>query len=384
MTKMKKLLIITILALLALGLGACTGRRVVTSGWSGITVNEETIYLSSGPQVYAVALKNGTQIWQYPPEADAKVNFYAAPVLTADGTQIIISSYNSEIHSVNPENGLKIWSFTIPSSKSGLDIWPFNLLGESKNPVRFIASPLVTAEGIFAPASNNTLYALDLEGGLQWEYQTDDPLWASPIWSENCECIYQVSMDHHLYALNAESGKLIWKSEDLGGPMVSPPAISESGLIIVSTFNNEVIALDESSHDVEWRYATNDWAWASPLIDGEQVYVSDIGNNGDPSTLYALELATGDVLWQIQPGGSIFDAPLVQDDLIYISTDTSSLVVVDQDGVVQRNQPFEGKLYAGPISGGDKLLLAPSEFEYYLIALNQSGIQTWGYPPADN
>ena len=208
MTKMKKLVFILILAILALGLGACTGRRVVTSGWSGITVNEETVYLSSGPQVYAVALKNGNQIWQYPSEADVKVNFYASPVLTADGTQIILSSYNSEVHSVNPENGLKIWSFAIPSSGKGsvLDFWPFNLLGESKNPVRFIASPLVTAEGIFAPASNNILYALDLDGGLQWEYQTDDPLWASPIWSENCECIYQVSMDHTCMPLMLKVG----------------------------------------------------------------------------------------------------------------------------------------------------------------------------------
>jgi len=74
----------------------------------------------------------------------------------------------------------------------------------------------------------------------------------------------------------------------------------------------------------------------------------------------------------------------VQDGLIYISTDASSLVVVNQDGVLQRNQPFEGKLFASPVSGGDKILLAPSESEYYLIALNQSGVQTWGFPPSDN
>jgi outer membrane protein assembly factor BamB len=181
-----------------------------------------------------------------------------------------------------------------------------------------------------------------------------------------------------MYAIDADGGNLIWKSEDLGGPIVSPPAVSESGLIILSTFNNEVIALDESSHDEVWRFPTGDWAWASPTVDGEQVYVSDISG-----TFYSLDLATGDVLWQIQPGGGIFDAPLVQDGLIYISTDTSSLVVVNPDGVVQRNQPFEGKLFTGPVSGGDKLLLAPTESEYYLIALNQSGVQSWGFPPAE-
>lgn len=365
MTKTKKIVFITIIALLALGLGACTGRRIVASGWSGVTANEETVYFAYGPQAYAVSLKNGTQKWLYPLEPENGVDFYAAPVFTPDGDQLILASYKNEIHSVNPDNGIKNWSYSVPA--------------DSRSAVRFIDSPLTTNEGIFAPASNNTLYALDSDGALQWEYQTGDPLWASPIWSETCQCIYQVSMDHHLYALDAESGKLLWKSEDLGGPIVNPPAISESGLIIISTFNNEVIALDESSQEVAWSFATNDWAWASPLVDGEQVYISDISG-----IFYALELATGDVLWQIQPGGGIYDAPLVQGELIYFSTDASSLVVVNQDGVVQRNQPIEGKLYSGPVSAGEKLLLAPSESEYYLIALNESGVQAWGYPPAGN
>ena len=365
MTKMKKLIIITMLALFALGLGACTGRRVVAAGWSGVTTTQETVYFAYGPQAYAVSLKNGAQQWQYPKEPINGVDFYAAPVFTPDGEQLILASYKNEIHSVDPSSGVRNWIYSVPA--------------ENASTVRFIDSPLTTDNGIFAPASDNTLYALDMAGSVQWKYQTDDPLWASPIWSENCQCLYQVSMDHHLYALDAESGNLRWKSEDLGGPIVSPPAISESGLILVSTFNNEVIALDESSQEVEWRFTTGDWAWASPIVDGEQVYVSDISG-----TFYALELATGEILWQIQPGGGIYDAPLVLDELIYFSTDTSSLVVVNQDGVVQRDQPIDGKLFASPISGGEKLLLAPSESEYYLIALNQSGIQSWGYPPADN
>ena len=152
--------------------------------------------------------------------------------------------------------------------------------------------------------------------------------------------------------------------------------ISETGLIIIGTFANEVIALDEASHDVVWRYQTSDWAWASPVIDGEQVYVSDISG-----TFYALDLETGEIIWQIQPGGGIFSAALVKDDGIYFSTDASSLVVVSRDGVIQRNTPVDGKLYASPVSSDGKLLLAPSEAEFFLVAFNNSGVQIWGYPP---
>ena len=357
MTKNKKYLFILILTVLALTLGACTGRRVSATGWSEITVKEDTVYFSYGPHVYALNAKNGAQQWQYPFEAENGVDFYAAPIFADNDSQLIVASYNSVLYSLNPENGTKIWSFT-----------------QAEN--RYIASPLVTEDGIFAPSSDNKLYAVDFDGLLQWTFETEDPLWASPTYSESCDCIYQASMDHYLYAIDPANGKLVWKSEDLGGPIVSKPALSEDGLIILSTFNNEVIALNEKSRSVEWRHQTSDWAWASPVIDGEKVYVSDI-----LGTFYALDLASGDLLWQIQPGGGIFDAPLVKDGSIYFSTDASSLVVINDEGVIQRNQPIEGKLYASPAAAGDNLLLAPSEAEFFLVSLNDSGVQVWGYPP---
>ncbi|NQS91258.1 MAG: PQQ-binding-like beta-propeller repeat protein [Chloroflexi bacterium] len=286
------------------------------------------------------------------------MDFYAAPVFADNDSQLIVGGFNNVLYSINPVNGSELWAFRGAEN-------------------RYIAPPLVTEDGIFAASADNSLYAVDFDGLLRWEFETDDPLWASPIWSENCGCIYQVSMDRVLYAIDPDNGKLLWKTEDLGGPIVSQPVISEDGLIILSTFDNEVIALDETRHSVEWRFHTSDWAWASPVIDGEQIYASDIGG-----TFYALDLASGKLLWQLQPGGGIYSAPLVADGLIYFSTDASSLVVVSQDGVVQRNQPIDGKLYASPIVAENKLLLAPSEAEFFLVALNESGVQVWGYPPA--
>ena len=356
---MKKYFLILLLALIALSLSACTGRRVAATGWSEITIQEDIVYFSYGPQVYALNVKNGAQQWIYPVEPETGVDFYAAPVFTEDETQLIVASYDSNLYSINPATGMENWSFTGAEN-------------------RYVAAPLVTDQGIFAPSSDNKLYGLDLDGIPLWEpFETGEPIWATPAWSESCGCIYVVSMDHFLYAVSPETGSLLWKTEDLGGPIVSQPAVSESGLVIVSTFNNEIVALDEKSHKVEWRYSTPDWAWASPVIDGEQVYISDLSG-----TFYALELETGNLLWQLQPGGSIVSAPLVQDGLIYFSTDSSSLVVVSTDGVVQRNLPIEGKLYASPASNGDITLLAPSEAEFFLIALNQNGTQIWGYPPA--
>lgn len=366
----KKYLFILLIVLFALTLGACTGRRVTTTGWSGITIKEDIVYFSFGPQVYALDLNNGFQKWVYPEEEESGMDFYAAPVFADEENQLILASYNNTIYSVDPDTGQKKWAFVVPKSKN------------DNEKSRFIASPLVTNQAIFAPSSDNNLYAIDFAGVPLWTFETGDPIWASPTWSEGCQCIYLASMDHFLYAVDPESGSLLWKSEDLGGPVVSQPTVSDNGLILVSTFANEVIALDEKSHQVEWRYNTSDWAWASPVIDGDQVYASDLSG-----TFYALDLNSGDPLWQTQPGGSIVSAVLVQDDLIYIGThiekNTSSLVVVNRDGVIQRNQPINGKLYTSPASDGDTILISPAEAEFNLIALNQSGVQIWGFPPSD-
>jgi outer membrane protein assembly factor BamB len=365
----KKILFILILTLLSVILGACAGgRRVLATGWSGITTQEDVVYFSYGPHAYALNLNNGSQRWQFPLEPIRNMNFYATPVFADEDNQLILASYFDTVYSVDPVTGLKNWDFSVAD--------------DNPNTItRFIAAPLATENTIYAPASNKILYALDFDGDLKWQFETEEPIWASPVESTTCGCIYLASMDHYLYALDPESGSLLWKSEDLGGPIVSQPAVSENGLVVVSTFNAEVIALNEESQEVVWRFPTADWAWAAPVIDGEQVYASDISGQ-----FYALNLATGELLWQVQPGGEIVSHPLVKDDLIYISTtlqDNSKLVVVSTAGVVQRNLPIENKLYASPAANGDKILLAPSEAKYYLIALDKNGTQVWGFPPAE-
>ena len=365
----KKIILILFLSLLALILGACSGsRRVLAKGWSGITTKEDVGYFSYGPHAFAVNLDNGSQRWQFPSEPIRDLDFYATPVFADEENQLILASYFNAVYSVDPVTGLENWVFSVadenPNTKT-----------------RFIAAPLATDDTIYAPASDRILYALDFDGVLKWQFETEEPIWASPVASATCGCIYLASMDHYLYALDPESGKLLWKSEDLGGPIVSQPAVSDTGLVLVSTFNAEVIALNEETHDILWRFQTADWAWANPVIDSEQVYASDISGQ-----FYALDLATGELLWQVQPGGEIVSPPMVKDDLIYISTtlkNDSNLVVVSSEGVVQRNLPIENKLYASPAANGDKILVAPSEAKYYLLALDKNGTQVWGFPPAD-
>ena len=189
--------------------------------------------------------ESGAEAWRFPAEADNKTTFFADPALTPDG-QLVAPSYDHKLYSIDP--------------LSGNDNWVFD--GSTD---RLIASPLITEQGIFQVSADGNVYALDFEGNLEWTFETGGPVWASPTMNESCTCLFVVSMDHHVYAVDAETGDLLWKSEDLNGAIVGKPAFDHNDTVIVGTFGSEVIALNAENGRVSWRFATEGWVWSGAI-----------------------------------------------------------------------------------------------------------------------
>ncbi len=349
------LLILTLLALAAAS-SACTGNRMVASGWAGVTADEDTAYLAFNNHIIAIDLANGNQRWQYPVEPDTKITFYAAPALTDDG-QLIVGGYDSVIYSLNPANGQLNWTFDDAQG-------------------RYIGGPLVTENGIYAPSSDKNLYALNFSGSPIWNepFQTGEPLWAQPSTAPECNCVYLASMDHTVYAIDAQSGNELWRTVDLGGAIVSPPAISADHVLYIGTFANQLVALNADTGRELWRFDAQDWVWASPALDGDTLYFGDLSG-----TFYSLNRNKGQVNWKIQPDGSIVGTPLVTEDGIYFTTEEGSLVSVTPTGAIRWNQSFDESLHAGPVAAGDLILVASSQPEKLLVALDSNGAQKWSF-----
>jgi len=353
--------------LMVILMSACSGSGAVpASSWPGVSINQDTVYLAYNQFVYAINLESGTLKWSYPADKPDKTqSFYAAPVLTEKG-DVIVGGYDKKLYKLNASNGSVIWVFDGAQN-------------------RYIASPLVTTNGIFAPNGDGNLYALDDNKNTLWNaFPTGKPLWAKPTTDSNCNCIYLPSMDHHLYAVDAKTGKELWQSPDLGGALVAEPTLDMDGTIYLGTFGKEMLALKTSTGEIKWRFATGGWVWSGArLVDGK-LYFGDLKGN-----FYILDATSGAKISEELLDGPIASTPTVENNTIYFGTEAGTIYAYNLDGsrawmksianIQKDNQPIGGKLYSPVVTAGDVILVAPAESKTFLVALDSNGEVKWLY-----
>lgn len=348
--KKNTLLKLAFLGLLSLALTACG--TVPPLSWPGLAVDEANgrVYLAYQNKVTALNSQSGTPVWEHPSENDKNFSVFADPVVVDD--TLYVSGYNQALYALNSANGTSLWSFTGAGSK-------------------FVASPLVSGEQIFAANADHRLYALDGEGALLWSFSTNQPLWGTPVSADGR--VFTSSLNHFLYALDAQTGEEQW-STDTGGTLVSGPLLHE-GVLYIGSFNSEVLALEASSGEVLWRAATDGWVWGTPALYDGQLLVGDLSG-----FLYSLDPATGAENWHVETGGSITGTPLVLNDHIYILNEAGSVISLTPQGAIVWNQDFGTELYGSAVAAGDLILVGQHNNTTTLVAVNESGTRVWAYP----
>lgn len=355
--KSTKILLVIPFIILSIILSACSSTIYASTGWHGLIASSDVAYLAAGPQVYAIDLNTGSEKWRYPDKANAKIAFYANPVLTEDG-KLLVPSYDKNLYVLDAATGKEDWIFS-----------------DSAN--RLVASPLVIGNMAYQPSSDHFVYAINLvTQQLAWKQETGAPIWARPADNANCNCVFVASMDHFIYSFDAANGNLNWKT-DLGAAIVGTPAVSSDGSLYIGTFGKQMVALDAASGNVRWRYDTQDWVWSGPTLANDVLYFGDLAGY-----FYALQVSDGSPKWRIQPKNAIVDTPVVYQDKAYINTESDTLFIVSTaDGSIN-SKVVGGVIYSSPVITGDLILVSPTGYDALLVAYNLDGSQKWSFTPA--
>ncbi len=354
--KTNRLLLFLALTLLTLALSACGGTSSAAT-WPGLAADANAAYLTNGSTVHAVRLSDGDELWSFPEKPGAKLIFYSNPVFTSDG-QILIGSSGSDhtLFRLDPDTGKETWSFS-----DARDHW--------------VASPLVVGDMVYAPNSDGTLYVFDMsiqgDDKLAWTVEIGKKFWAQPV--SDGENLYLTSLDKSLYVANLQTREAR-EITVLGGAIPGSPALG-NGQLYIGSFDAAMVGIDSANGTVAWTAPVESWIWGGPLFVDGTLYFGDLDGN-----FYALDAATGEVIDSFKPDGVILATPIfLNGQIIFVSEDGSVYSLTPGENP-KSMEKLGGKLYTTPVAADNKLLVAPFQGDYLLVALDANGKEEWHYP----
>jgi len=355
----KKPFLLLILAVLAVTLlSSCAGNALAAaSSWPGITADPEAgiAYLSAGPHVFALTTKNGTLAWRYPEEPLRNVAFYATPTLA--NNLIIAGDYKNSVHAINVTDGRRAWIF-------------------DKATDRFIASAAFTSDTIIAPSADYNIYAINMNGSLNYKIETKQINWASTV--TDGSIVYAPSMDHNVYAFDANSGNERWVT-NVGGAVAAAPAL-DNGVIYVATLGKEVIALNSTDGSILWRANAEDYVWSAPSVrDGLLIVINASG------TILALDTGNGTRLWTVNSGGSVTSSATFFDEGFIVVTHNREIIALDFEGAkiwTRSANISAGSFTSTPVIVDDLIIIPVSQSaDKWVIAYDLNGNEVWSFTP---
>ena len=306
-------------------------------------------------------------------EGSSKRNvLIATPV--SDGRFVYTIDAEGLIQSFDIENGEDIWE---------RQLTPSNEMAEEASISG--AGIAVYGDKLYATTGYGLVFALDkTDGSIVWQQDLKSPIRIAPTVNEDLVVVQ--TLDNGLYALNINSGDVLWtdKLEEEVTTMIggASPAYSPKKDLIVAAFSNGQVQAYKASTGTplwsEWLVSsasTESMAditavKANPIIDEDKVFA--IGYN---APLVAIDIRTGAKIWQKEIAAS--SQPWLAGRFLFVLTTDGDLVAINKDdGKIVWNTiiPYAngdnkiGVFTSGPLLANDALLVASSIGKLFSIS----------------
>jgi outer membrane protein assembly factor BamB len=205
---------------------------------------------------------------------------------------------------------------------------------------RYGSSVVADSKRVYFGSRDKTLYALDLATGKeQWRVQTQDLMTATPAlyrdlvlfadykglvqavgandgkarWSYDAHLpvagdlvvdadrVFVGSRTYDLIALDAASGKELWKHYYWFSWIESPPVVRDGVVYTGSSDGVGVFAIDARDGKLRWKAAVPGWAWPRTAVGKQLVVAATVGAGAYPGaragSLVAIDRANGAIRW---------------------------------------------------------------------------------------
>lgn len=281
-----------------------TGNRFA----AGALAHEGTIFVpGSDGFLYALDARTGQEKWKYA----ANESLATTPVLV-DG-MLLVASESDTLFAVNAQTGQWAWQYRrdLPSG--------FAIQG--------VSVPLAHNGTVYQGFADGTVVALDLrDGGVKWEKSLSTggtqflDVDTSPVLDEAGR-LYVASYQSGLYALESESGDVVWNS--VVGGLTS---LLGRGTVLFATGDGRMDAYLEDNGRLLWSLDLGERAGNDPVLVNGMLLVPN------QRALLFVDPVTGRSRLSWNPGEGITATPRVVESKVYVLSNNGYLYALRVKG----------------------------------------------------
>jgi outer membrane protein assembly factor BamB len=192
--------------------------------------------------------------------------------------------------------------------------------------------------------------------------------------------LYFVNNNGTAYALDADTGKLLWE-RSIGRLNASSPAYYKHRLYIVNLVPGHIVKLDAKTGKTIWKRSLPGRAESSPVVIDRTVYFGC-----EDGGLYALSTISGNVRWATSLSGPIKSAPAFYRGTLYIGDYGGSMNAVDaktgeikwQSGSLGQGFGTSGQFYSTPAVAFGRVYAGNNDGRVYSFD-RKDGTLAWSY-----
>jgi outer membrane protein assembly factor BamB len=192
--------------------------------------------------------------------------------------------------------------------------------------------------------------------------------------------LYAVNNNGTAFALDADTGKLLWE-RSIGRLNASSPAYYRHRLYIVNLVPGHVVKLDAKTGKIIWKHSLPGRAESSPVVIDRTVYFGC-----EDGELFALSTISGNVRWATTLGGPIKSAPAYYGGTLYVGDYGGYMNAVDaktgrikwQSSSLGQGFGTSGQFYSTPAVAFGRVYAGNNDDRVYSFDL-EDGTLAWSY-----
>jgi outer membrane protein assembly factor BamB len=181
------------------------------------------------------------------------------------------------------------------------------------------SSPLLRGNRLYVADWDGRVWALDARSGrVIWKRKPARAAIKGAIAYSDGR-LYVGSYDGHLYCIGAQKGRVLWKAKAQSrlygrARFYSTPAVAY-GRVYIGGTDGKVYSFGATSGKLRWSHSTGGYVYASPAVWNKLVLVGSYAKK-----FIALDAATGQIKWTFKTSSPISGSATVIGNVVYFAT----------------------------------------------------------------